>query len=355
MIKVSTCSIHSKIHFYKFKQFKNLILGHILKQRYEEKTMSISHAIFAAGCFWGIQAVFDNVPGVVSTTVGYTGGTVENPSYQEVCTGSTGHAEAVEVTFDNAKITYDDLLDIYFKSHNPTTLNRQGPDIGTQYRSAVFYLNEEQKQTAHKKIQELTQQKIFPQPIVTQVLPATDFYPAEDYHQKYLAKRGQVSCPSQLMSEKPLGEKTSKPLKTDTASQSDSTASLSNSIPSEEELKQKLNPLQYDVLRRKGTERPFSGKYVNFKEDGTFTCAACGNPIFRSQDKFDSGSGWPSFDQAIPGSIKKTADNSHGMNRTEVTCGRCGSHLGHVFPDGPTSTGNRYCINSVSIDFQSRK
>lgn len=123
----------------------------------------------------------------------------------------------------------------------------------------------------------------------------------------------------------------------------------------EQEWKRKLTPLQYDVLRHKGTERPFTGRYYRFDEDGTYSCAACGNPIFMSQDKFDSGCGWPSFDKAIPGHVKFTPDFSHGMERIEVTCARCGSHLGHVFEDGPTETGDRFCINSAAMDFTPEK
>lgn len=154
----------------------------------------IAQAIFAAGCFWGVQLAFDNTPGVVSTEAGYVGGTVENPSYRQVSTGQTGHAEAVEVSFDTDKISYPELLDIFFKIHNPTTKNRQGPDIGTQYRSAIFYLTPEQKQQAEAKIAELERQKTFPAPIVTEIAPAGTFWPAEEYHQKYLQKQGKTSC-----------------------------------------------------------------------------------------------------------------------------------------------------------------
>lgn len=156
--------------------------------------MSLAHAIFAAGCFWGVQSAFDSVPGVFSTQVGYAGGTTQSPSYEEVCTGKTGHAEAVEVTYDPAVVTYSQLLDIFFKIHNPTTLNRQGPDIGTQYRSAIFYFDEKQKEAAVEKIIELKRAKAFKDPIVTEIISAKDFYPAEDYHQDYLKKRGKSSC-----------------------------------------------------------------------------------------------------------------------------------------------------------------
>ena len=154
----------------------------------------IAQAIFAAGCFWGVQLAFDNTPGVVSTEAGYVGGSVEISSYRQVSTGQTGHAEAFEVSFDSDKISYPELLDIFFKIHNPTTQNRQGPDIGTQYRSAIFYLTPEQKQQAEAKIAELERQKTFPAPVVTEIAPAGTFWPAEEYHQKYLQKQGKTSC-----------------------------------------------------------------------------------------------------------------------------------------------------------------
>ncbi len=156
--------------------------------------MQVSKAIFAAGCFWGIQSVFESVPGVISTIVGYTGGRVPNPTYMEVSSQRTGHAEAVEVMFDPEKVSYERLLDIFFANHDPTTPNRQGPDIGTQYRSAVFYTDENQKQAALKKISALNSSGAYSKPIVTEIAAAATFYPAEEYHQHYLYKRGQTSC-----------------------------------------------------------------------------------------------------------------------------------------------------------------
>lgn len=151
-------------------------------------------ATFGAGCFWGVQVAFDRIPGVESTAVGYEGGTLENPTYREVCTDRTGHAEVLEITFDPAKVKYQRLLDMFFSEHNPTQLNRQGPDHGTQYRSAIFYHSPEQRQAAEATIARLTAERKFTQPIVTQVVPAQTFWPAEEYHQKYLEKRGAVSC-----------------------------------------------------------------------------------------------------------------------------------------------------------------
>jgi peptide-methionine (S)-S-oxide reductase len=151
-------------------------------------------ATFAAGCFWGVEETFRTTPGVLETQVGYTGGHTENPTYHDVCTDGTGHAEAVEVTYDPAKVSYSDLLNIFWENHNPTQLNRQGPDVGTQYRSAVFFHSPEQAAQAKASKEALDKSGRFPRPIATQVVPAETFYPAEDYHQKYLLKRGRTHC-----------------------------------------------------------------------------------------------------------------------------------------------------------------
>lgn len=154
----------------------------------------MAKATFAAGCFWGVEEAFAHIPGVISTTVGYTGGTTKNPTYKEVCTGKTGHAEAVDVEFDPERISYLELLSVFFQSHNPTTPNRQGPDFGTQYRSAIFYHDANQENDARAAISTLGREQVFPRPIVTQVAPAGEFYRAEEYHQKYLEKQGLGSC-----------------------------------------------------------------------------------------------------------------------------------------------------------------
>ncbi|MBN2020292.1 MAG: peptide-methionine (S)-S-oxide reductase MsrA [Sedimentisphaerales bacterium] len=151
-------------------------------------------AIFAAGCFWHVQYEFDHIPGVISTTVGYTGGTTENPTYKQVCTGKTGHAEAIEIIYDPNRVSYEKLLNAFFENHDPTTLNRQGPDVGLQYRSAIFYYNDSQRQTALAAIKNLSKSNKYPNPVVTEVKPAGPFYQAEEYHQKYLEKTGVSSC-----------------------------------------------------------------------------------------------------------------------------------------------------------------
>lgn len=153
-----------------------------------KKSSNLEKAIFAAGCFWGVEHKFSQIKGVVSTSVGYTGGTIKNPSYKQVCTGETGHAEAVNIEFDPSRITYSELLEVFFSLHDPTQLNRQGPDIGTQYRSVIYYLNEEQKKAAEEMIKKLNESGRFSKPVVTHIAPASEFYKAEEYHQKFYDK-----------------------------------------------------------------------------------------------------------------------------------------------------------------------
>lgn len=151
-------------------------------------------ATFGAGCFWGVEAAFRKVPGVLTTRVGYLGGTLVNPTYQDVCSGNTGHAEVVEVTYDPEQVTYEELLAVFWDHHNPTTLNRQGPDVGTQYRSAIFFRTPEQEAAALASRARLDASGRYKNPVVTEITPATEFYRAEDYHQQYLEKRGRSSC-----------------------------------------------------------------------------------------------------------------------------------------------------------------
>ena len=323
-------------------------------------------ATFAAGCFWGVEAAFQKVPGVVQTTVGYTGGRTANPTYKQVCTDRTGHAEAVLVTYDPAKVSYAELLDAFWTCHDPTTMNRQGPDVGSQYRSAIFYHDAEQEKLARASLKEVQDAGVFKGKIVSEITAAGAFYPAEKYHQQYFEKLGQAeSCHvgvatvhTKLAAQAAAQRKaaTTQPTAAATCDPDDPNAACGTShwtAMSEAEMRAKLTPEQYAIARNAGTERPFTGKYWNEHRAGTYRCAVCGQELFSSKTKFESGTGWPSFYEPIKkDAVAEKTDDAHGMRRTEVLCSQCKSHLGHVFDDGPKPTGLRYCMNSAVLDLK---
>ena len=308
----------------------------------------------AGGCFWGLEAYLDKLRGVVHTNVGYANGSTEDPSYEQVCGGSTGHAETVYVQYDPKHIELATLLTYFFKVVDPTSVNRQGNDRGSQYRSGIYY-----KDTADKAIIEQViaqEQKKYSAPIATEVLPLSNYCAAEEYHQKYLDKNPHGYCHIDLSSldKDPLA-KVNGPARPAAVTGTDKAAEAPRTYakPSREEISEKLTEMQYRVTQSCGTEPPFANEYWNNHEKGIYVDVVTGEPLFSSRDKYDSGTGWPSFTRPIVADAVSTkTDRSLVMERTEVRSQYGDSHLGHVFPDGPKDRGGRrYCMNSASLRF----
>ena len=287
----------------------------------------------AGGCFWGTDHLFSLVDGVVKTAAGYANSKVAYPSYEEVCTGRTGAAETVEVVYDDTKVGLTDLLSIYFRSIDPTTLNRQGNDIGTQYRTGIYYTDPADLPAIEAFVAAV--QRRHTEPLAVEVGPLVNFYPAELYHQEYLLyKNPQGYCHVDPALFEEVRNRKARNL-------------------DKAELRERLTPLQWEVTQNGATERPFINEYDHEFRKGIYVDITDGTPLFVSSRKYNSGCGWPAFSRPIdPSLITEHTDTSFGRVRTEVRSASSGAHLGHVFPDGPQDDGGmRYCINSASLRF----
>lgn len=297
-------------------------------------------ATFAGGCFWCMVKPFDQYKGVKSVVSGFMGGAIENPTYQEVCLGNTGHREVIQIQYYEDEISYEEMLKIYWMQIDPTDTEGQFHDKGEAYKTTIFYHNNTQRELAEKSKIELEKSGRFNKTIVTEILPATKFYPAENEHQnyaynnpteyyRYFIGSGRMDFQKDNWDNKNLDNKA---------------------------IKEKLTPIQYEVTQNSMTEKPFENEYWNKKEEGIYVDVITGEPLFSSKDKFISSCGWPAFTKPIKDTkVIKKADFSHNMYRTEVRSASSNGHLGHVFEDGPKEDGGlRYCINSAALRFISK-
>ena len=287
-----------------------------------------------AVAFGAWKATLKELRGVKGTTCGYANGRTENPSYEDVCRHDTGHAETVKVDFDDEVISLEDLLIYYFRIIDPVSVNKQGNDVGTQYRTGIYYTDESQLPVIKAAIER--EQRKYSEKIAVEVLPIENFYSAEEYHQDYLDKNPNGYCHINLdLAYEPIVRSEKYKRKND------------------EELKESLTPLQYDVTVNAATERPFDNEFNSNFERGIYVDITSGEPLFFSTDKFESGCGWPSFSKPIQKDlVKYSEDLSLGRRRIEVRSNVADAHLGHVFDDGPSELGGlRYCINSAALRF----
>ena len=301
------------------------------------KDIHLKEIYLAGGCFWGVEAYLSLLNGVISTQTGYANGKFANPSYEQVCNEDTGFAEAVKVVYETSKISLTYLLELFYDAIDPTALNRQGGDVGTQYRSGIYFTDKTDEEIILGSL--ILLQESLKEKVVVEVKPLDNFYPAEEYHQKYLNKNPSGYCHIGAN----LFEK---------ARKAADEATL-NRTKDKEVLRTKLTDIQFEVTQNNATEPPFKNEYYDHFERGIYVDITTGEPLFVSTDKFEAGCGWPSFSRPItPDLLTELPDNTHGRDRIEVRTSKSNSHLGHVFTDGPPELGGlRYCINSAALRF----
>lgn len=308
--------------------------------------MTAKTIYLAGGCFWGVEAYFARIEGVIATQTGYANSHIDSPSYEAVCTGQTHAVEAIKLDYDPSKITLPELLQYYFRIIDPTSLNQQGHDKGTQYRVGVYYTDADDHAVIAIALGE--EAKRYDKPLVVENQPLDNFYPAEDYHQKYLDKNPTGYCHVNLATaDKPL----------DAQEKQRAAVPIIDAAhypkPDRHSLSERLTDLQFEVTQNAATEMPRSSEYDQLFEAGIYVDIVSGEPLFSSANKFDAGCGWPSFSKPIAEAlITEHEDTSLSRVRTEVRSRAADSHLGHVFNDGPEALGGlRYCINGAALRF----